>query len=88
MHSTIPLQAAGVASIMLLLFVVSLLLVFWVYSDAKQNSEHPAFLWAVVVFLAPLLGLVLYFLVGWNRTYSRPPGSGSRKSPSRRRPPR
>ncbi|PSP36954.1 hypothetical protein BRC66_07395 [Halobacteriales archaeon QH_2_66_30] len=55
---------------------------------AKQNSEHPAFLWAVVVFLAPLLGLVLYFLVGRNRRYSRPPGSGSRKSPSRRRPPR
>ena len=67
MPSTIPLQAAGVASIMLLLFVVSLLLVFWVYTDAKKNSEHPAFLWAVVVFLAPLLGLVLYFVLGRNR---------------------
>jgi hypothetical protein len=42
-------------------------MVFWVYTDAQKNSEHPAFLWAVVVFLAPLLGLVLYFVLGRNR---------------------
>jgi hypothetical protein len=36
-------------------------------NSAKKNSEHPAFLWAVVVFLAPLLGLVLYFILGRNR---------------------
>jgi len=77
-----------VAMLMLVLFAVSLLLVFWVYADAKQNSEHPAFLWAVVVFLAPLLGLLLYFLLGRNRTYSRPHGRRSNGSDSRRRPPR
>lgn len=38
--------------------------VAWTYLDAKQHSEHPAFLWAIVVFLAPLLGLVLYVLLG------------------------
>lgn len=41
-------------------------MVVWTYSDARQNSSHPAFLWAVVVFLAPLLGLVLYFILGRN----------------------
>jgi hypothetical protein len=32
--------------------------------DAKTNSSHPAFLWAIVIFLAPLLGIVLYVLLG------------------------
>ena len=48
----------------LLLFAVAIALVIWTYSDAQKNSTHPAFLWAVVVFLAPLLGIVLYLLVG------------------------
>ena len=43
-----------------------LALTYWVYKDAQRNSEHPAFLWAVVVFLAPLLGLILYVLLGRN----------------------
>jgi len=37
-----------------------------VYQDAEKHSQHPAFFWAIVVFLAPLLGLVLYFLLGRN----------------------
>ena len=60
-------------SIAILGLVVSLLflavhgaLIIWTYSDAKDNSEQPAFLWAIVVFLAPLLGLVLYLLLGRN----------------------
>lgn len=36
----------------------------WTYADAQDNSDHPAFLWALVVFLAPLLGIVLYLLLG------------------------
>jgi bacteriorhodopsin len=61
----IPLQSAGGAAVLWLLFMlIFLAMVVWTYSDAKQNSSHPAFLWAIVVFLAPLLGLVLYFLLG------------------------
>lgn len=51
--------------------LVHLALIVWAYSDAQQNSTHPAFLWAIVVFLAPLLGLVLYLLLGRN---GRPSG--------------
>ncbi len=48
----------------LLFFLLYLGMVVWTYRDAKRNSSHPAFLWAVVVFLAPLLGIVLYLILG------------------------
>ena len=65
MIPTIPLQTAGaVLFIGLIFFLIGLLLTYWVYQDAQKNSQHSAFLWALVVFLAPLLGLVLYFLLG------------------------
>ncbi|MGZ0747142.1 PLDc N-terminal domain-containing protein [Haloparvum sp. AD34] len=51
----------------LLLFAAHIALIFWTYSDAQKNSSHPAFLWAIVVFLAPLLGIVLYLLLGQDR---------------------
>jgi len=69
MPSSILLQGAGgaVGVLMGLLFLaVGIAMVVWTYTDAKKNSPHPAFLWAVVVFLAPLLGLVLYILLGRN----------------------
>jgi hypothetical protein len=50
--------------ILLLVIVVTIAMVVWTYLDAQKNSTHPAFLWAIVVFLAPLLGFVLYFLLG------------------------
>lgn len=64
--SPILLQGgAAVASLIALLgLLVHLAIIYWVYTDAKRRSEHPAFLWAIVVFLAPLLGLVLYWLLG------------------------
>ena len=65
MPSTIVLQAAGGAALLiLLLFVAHIALILWTYTDATDNSSHPAFLWAIVVFLAPLLGIVLYILLG------------------------
>ena len=65
MIPTIPLQNAGaVLFIWLFFLVIALALTYWVYRDAQKNSQHSAFLWALVVFLAPLLGLVLYFLLG------------------------
>ncbi|MFD1600925.1 PLDc N-terminal domain-containing protein [Halobellus rarus] len=69
MSSTVLLQGAvgavGVA-IGLLFLLVGIAMIVWTYTDAKKNSTHPAFLWAVVVFLAPILGLLLYVLLGRN----------------------
>ncbi|MFC7041504.1 PLDc N-terminal domain-containing protein [Halonotius sp. GCM10025705] len=48
----------------LLTFVVQTALVIWTYSDATDNSSHSAILWALVVLFAPLLGVVLYLLLG------------------------
>ena len=45
-------------------FVAHIALIVWTYSDAQQRSEHPPVLWALVVFFAPLLGVVLYFIIG------------------------
>lgn len=63
------LQNAGGALAFVIWLVFTALfiyMVYWTYKDAQRNSDHPAFLWAIVVFLAPLLGLVLYFLLGRN----------------------
>jgi hypothetical protein len=75
----IPLQSgAGAAVIIWLLFMILFLaMVVWTYSDAQQNSSHPAFLWAVVVFLAPLLGIVLYLILGRDQTGGGRSGSHS-----------
>jgi glucose uptake protein GlcU len=67
MASLIILQAGAAGAFFLfafLLFAIGIALTVWTYTDAQRNSSHPAFLWAVVVFLAPLLGIVLYLLVG------------------------
>jgi apolipoprotein N-acyltransferase len=67
MIPTIPLQnAGGVLFIWLIFLLIFLAVTYWVYQDAQKNSQHSAVLWALVVFLAPLLGLVLYFLLGRN----------------------
>ncbi|MFB6156716.1 MAG: PLDc N-terminal domain-containing protein [Haloferacaceae archaeon] len=61
----VPLQAGGVARLIGLFMILGLIVaVGWTYADAQDNSDHPAFLWALVVFLAPLLGIVLYLLLG------------------------
>jgi apolipoprotein N-acyltransferase len=88
MFPELPLQAGGVVLIWLFFMAIFIAMVFWTYSDAKTNSEHPAFLWAIVVFLAPLLGLVLYLLLGRNKRYGRPPGGNTGGSDPGRRPPR
>jgi len=61
----VPLQARfGGLLVALLFLLLFLAAVVWVYQDAATNSDHPAFLWALVVFLAPLVGVVLYFIIG------------------------
>lgn len=69
MPSSIALFGPGPAAFVgmvfsVLIFLVQLALVVWTYTDATDNSDQPAFLWAIVVFLAPLLGLLLYVLLG------------------------
>lgn len=71
MPSPVLLQSGGGAAVALLVWLLTLALliaaVVWTYSDAQRNSTHPAFLWAIVVFFAPLVGLVLYLILGRNR---------------------
>jgi len=57
---------AGIVSLLfaLLMFAAHVAMIVWTYSDAQTRSDQPAFLWAIVVFLAPLLGIVLYLLLG------------------------
>lgn len=51
----------------LLSLLVHVAMILWTYSDALTNSSHPAVLWAVIVLFAPLIGFVLYVLIGRNR---------------------
>lgn len=65
MFPFVSLQVAGAIGLLgLLVFVAFIGLTVWVYKDAQQHSEQPAFLWAVVVFLAPLIGILLYMFIG------------------------
>ena len=67
MLPALPLQDGGAGPVLLLWLVITvafLVLTYFVYKDAQRNSQHPAFLWAIVVFLAPILGLILYVLLG------------------------
>ena len=67
MMAPLPIQSGPAVGMFLLWFLflaIFIAITYWVYTDAQQHSEHPAFLWALAVFLAPLLGLVLYFLLG------------------------
>jgi phosphotransferase system glucose/maltose/N-acetylglucosamine-specific IIC component len=70
MISAIPLQfgiGALVSVFSLLSLIVHGAMILWTYSDAGENSSHPAVLWAIVVLFAPLIGFVLYFLIGRDR---------------------
>ena len=66
MFPFVSLQAIGavVGLFGLLVFLATVALAVWVYKDAQQHSEQPAFLWAAVVFLAPLIGILLYMFIG------------------------
>ncbi|EMA46467.1 PLDc N-terminal domain-containing protein [Halobiforma nitratireducens] len=65
---TVAAAAGGIGLLLFVAFTIAYLaLVAWTYADAQQNSEHPAFLWTIVVFLAPILGLVLYLILGRGR---------------------
>ncbi|PSQ22361.1 hypothetical protein BRD04_04560 [Halobacteriales archaeon QS_9_67_17] len=64
----VPLQGDAAFGLLfgLLTLLVLVAAVYWTYTDAKTNSDQPAWLWAIVVVLAPLLGILLYVLLGRN----------------------
>ena len=66
MMPSMLLQAELVIALLVSLIVLAIHIgmIVWTYTDASTNSDQPAFLWAIVVFFAPLLGIVLYFLLG------------------------
>ncbi|MFC7116108.1 PLDc N-terminal domain-containing protein [Natronoarchaeum sp. GCM10025703] len=68
MPSITVLQSGAVGGFFLLfgllLFAVYVGLIVWTYSDAQRNSPQSAVLWALVVFFAPFLGVLLYVLLG------------------------
>ncbi|GAA0505262.1 Phospholipase_D-nuclease N-terminal [Halorubrum aquaticum] len=73
MVPVVPLQGGIVAIVSLLfallMFAAHIAMIVWTYSDAQKRSGHPAFLWAIVVFFAPLLGIVLYLILGRDGGY-------------------
>ncbi|QWC20593.1 PLDc N-terminal domain-containing protein [Halorubrum sp. 2020YC2] len=66
--SPLLLQGAAAGGIALLItlvfFVVHLAMIVWTYSDAQSRSDHPPILWALIVFFAPILGVLLYLIIG------------------------
>ena len=62
--STLPLQAGGIGILYVVALLVHIGILIWTYNDASTNSDQPASLWAVVVLLAPLFGILLYLLLG------------------------
>ena len=69
MPSPVPVNyAAGpvlVAWLLLLFYVMILLpITYLVYRDAKKHSGGSPFRWALVVFFAPLVGLLVYLVEG------------------------
>ena len=62
----VPLQGGPLGPLLfgLLSLLALVAAVYWTYTDAKTNSDQPAWLWALVVLVAPLLGILLYVLLG------------------------
>lgn len=48
-------------------FVINIIILVWVYRDAEARQAN-GLLWALIVFFAGIVGLLLYFAVGRNRT--------------------
>jgi flagellar basal body-associated protein FliL len=61
--------------IILIVFIVWIAVGIWVYKDAKQRNEN-AILWFVIVVVAGLLGILLWFVF-------RPPIGGRKTTPHR-----
>ena len=58
-----------------LILLVQVALIYWVYSDARDRGNDKAGLWALLVFLTPIIGLLIYLLVGRDQGNRSPPDS-------------
>lgn len=60
-------------TLILLLLIPAILFIglpLWTYLDAQKHSSNSPPLWALLVFLVPLIGLILYFLLGRDKLQS------------------
>ncbi len=53
----------GCAIFVLLALVINILIIIWVYRDAKARGMDNAALWLVLVLIFGLLGLIIYLIV-------------------------
>lgn len=66
--------------ILLIIYVVATIIV---YQDATKNSPQSAVLWALLVFFAgPVIGGLLYVLLGRDTSEGRGRRSGGRREPN------
>jgi uncharacterized membrane protein YhaH (DUF805 family) len=47
-------------------FIINIFILIWVYNDANKRGAN-GLLWALIVLVAGILGLLLYFAVGRNQ---------------------
>jgi len=69
---------AGICSIYLIILIAWILVAIWVYKDAGKRGENQV-LWLLVVLLAGLIGLIIWFVI-------RPPIGGKKPTHERRCP--
>lgn len=61
--------AAGIAAMggcmifVIALFVINILILIWVYNDAKARGMDNPVIWLVVVLITGLIGLIIYLVV-------------------------
>jgi len=84
-----PEQAAGLGIgcfIAIIIFVivclvVEILIIVWVYKDAKaRNMENPA-LWIILIIFTGIIGLIVYLVVRPKDKVIAPPPSGGTTPP-------
>lgn len=56
------------ALLFLIWLVLWIALLYWVWTDAEENSTHSSVMWVVIVFFAGLIGLILYVIFGRDDT--------------------
>ncbi|MHA1275193.1 MAG: PLDc N-terminal domain-containing protein [Promethearchaeota archaeon] len=53
---------AGMYIFMIVWFIINILILIWVYKDAKERDMSPI-LWVIVVFFCGICGLIIYLIV-------------------------
>lgn len=48
--------------------VLAIVLPIWTYFDAEENSSHSPLLWALVVFFGGIIRILLYLIIGRDKS--------------------